>query len=259
MEKRAPRVVLEHFNSLGAKLFYYELTDSTNKRAREYCNGSFTLPAVFFANGQSEGRGRMGRSFFSPDSTGLYMTLLVEAPPSRSFTLLTSVAAVAVREAISRVFGVDTRIKWVNDIYLGSKKVAGILAESFVEGEKRYVAIGVGVNLTTRDFPSELSDKAGAIVEADMESEELDASRFALAFEITRGIFDMMKDTTGSHIGRYRKYSCVLGKRVSFVKDSAYLEGVAIDIGSDGELIVVLDSGETQILSTGEISLSLCE
>ena len=257
MEKRAPRAAIEYFNSLGVELFYYRLTDSTNKRAREYSSDAPTLPALFLSDGQTEGRGRMGRSFFSPDYTGLYMTLLIDAPGHRSFTLLTSVAAVAVRDAVSRIFGVETGIKWVNDIYLGSKKIAGILAESFVWGEKRYVAIGVGVNLTTRDFPAELVDKAGAILDFDMEQEELDAVRFGLAFEITRGILDMLKDQTGSHIDRYRQYSCVIGKRVSFVSGDSQLEGVALDIGKDGELEVLLDSGERRVLSSGEISLRL--
>ena len=256
-QKSAPKAVTEYFSSLGVRLFCYENADSTNKRAREYSSCAPDVPTLFIADSQSEGRGRLGRSFFSPDSTGLYMTLLVASPENDRFTYITSIAAVEAREAISQVFGIDTEIKWVNDIYLDGKKVSGILAESFPMGEKRYVALGVGVNISTVDFPAELCDKAGSVVLDEVGADELCAMRFALAYEITRRVLEMLDSKESNHIERYRKYSCVIGKRVSFVSGEIRQSGVAVDIDDTGALAVRLDSGKVELLSTGEISLMI--
>ena len=122
------------------QIFEYNIIDSTNEEARRYANGDacVSIPALFIAEEQTAGRGRMGRSFFSPASTGLYASLLIE-PPHDSERLLsfTALAAVAAMEAIRSHFGINVSIKWVNDLYLGQKKVAGILAESFVANGKR--------------------------------------------------------------------------------------------------------------------------
>ena len=255
IQKSAPRAVNEYFSSLGVRLFCYENADSTNKRAREYCVASPDIPAAFIADAQSEGRGRLVRSFYSPCSTGLYMTLLTEAPQNDKFTYITSMAAVAVREAISQVFGIDTSIKWVNDIYLDGKKVAGILAESFPVNEHRYVALGIGVNISTADFPSEIRDKAGSVAAQELMGDELCAVRFALAYEITRRLIQMLSETECNHIERYRQYSCVIGKRVSFICGDREQSGVAVDIDDRGALQIRLDSGRVELLDTGEISL----
>ena len=251
-EKRAPKALYEYFSAEGIELFCYGITDSTNKRARE--QGQIEgRAALFIADGQTEGRGRLGRSFFSPDGTGLYMTLLTEAPKGDAFALMTSVAAVTLREGISRIFDVDTDIKWVNDLYLDGKKVAGILAESFVCEDKRYVALGMGVNLTTKEYPEELEGIAGAIVK-DIESDELEVKRYALAFEVTRGLLEALDRDTDGYMERYRRYSCVIGKSIVFTQNGESKRGEAVDITPKGELLVKVD-GETVSLSSGEITV----
>ena len=133
----------------GISLIRYAITDSTNTRAKEYINsGDEPIPALFIADGQTDGRGRMGRSFYSPEQTGLYATLLFKAPKSEDRLLsLTSLAAVAAAEAIDELLGVSVEIKWVNDLYKNGRKVAGILAESFERYSQRYIALGIGINL----------------------------------------------------------------------------------------------------------------
>lgn len=259
-EKQISSDLHRYFKEQGIDLFCYSVADSTNKRAREYCAESALSPVpptLFIADGQSEGRGRLGREFFSPPSTGLYMTLLIEAPENDRFTLITALAAVAVREAVSRIFGVETAIKWVNDLYLCGKKVAGILAESFVAGERRYVALGVGVNLTTDDFPKELRDKAGSLISHSDDAEELDALRYALGYEISRGFLEALKGDAGAYMEQYRRHSCVIGKSIRFVRDGKEHEGEAVGITDCGELEVLLSTGENTLLSTGEISVKV--
>lgn len=234
--------------------FHYGCVDSTNKRAVEYAREGGKIPALFLADSQTAGSGRLGRSFFSPDGTGLYMTLLTEVSgEERGFSLLTSLAAVCAREAIYDVLGVGTDIKWVNDLYSGGKKVAGILAQSFFEGEKRFVALGVGVNVSTRDFPDGLSDKAGALLS---DCDDVDSVKRDIALCFCKRILAALDaDDHSEYMARYRDYSCVIGKRVRFSQNGAEYCAYAADITDTGALKVVLASGDEMLLSSGEISI----
>ena len=259
MDISLPKSIYDSFADENIRLFYAPSVDSTNRRARVYAEQSVTLPeapVLFIADEQTEGRGRQGRSFFSPASTGLYMTLLLQAPDStESFSCLTALTAVSAVEAIKDIFGVKPLIKWVNDLYLDGKKVAGILAESFPVGERRYVAIGIGVNLTTATFPDELVGKAGSIA-ADADREELSALKFALAFSLSKKLLASLDgEFLGEYMRRYKESSCVLGKRIRFFKDGKENGGIATDITDRGALCVELEGGETVELSTGEISI----
>lgn len=249
---------LEKMDVDGLRVFRYGLTDSTNKRAREYVaddDAPYT-PTLFFADGQTEGRGRLGRSFFSPKETGVYMTLLLKAPKSSEhFTLITSLIAVAASDAIYDTLGIKVSVKWVNDLYLGEKKVAGILAESFVSGEDRYVALGVGINLCTRDFPDDIREKAGSLVRVDDISVDGE-KRFELALRLCRGLIEALEsEDVSGYIERYRSMSCVIGKRVRYVQNGEEHEGLAVGITDLGALTVELDGGDRVELSSGEISL----
>lgn len=244
----------------GVSVFYYDIIDSTNSQAKRACLSGVSAPALFVADSQSGGRGRMGRSFFSPPKTGIYLTVLIEAPCSSEDSLkLTSAAAVAVRRAIFEITGISTKIKWVNDIYLGDKKIAGILAESFPSpsSEKRYVALGVGINLFTEDFPDELKSIAGSLIRADGSSEHL---RPALAARTAELLLELLasSDLT-SVMAEYRKHSAVLGKRIRFYENGTATDGIALSIDDQGALWVRKDSGGTVALSSGEISLRLSE
>ena len=258
-DKSLPEKIYRDFEDAGIDLIYYDCTDSTNRRAREHAAyGEVHRPVLFVADSQTEGRGRLGRSFYSPDSTGLYMTLLMKAPEGRAFALLTSVAAVVSRRIISRMTGVDTRIKWVNDLYFDGRKVAGILAESFSGGDERYVALGLGINLTTAVFPEEISDVAGALMSGrDGSPEELFADRLAMAFLISKELIKAMTETDlSAYMNEYREASCVIGREIEFTENGRVFCGRALDINSDGSLKVLTDSGE-RTLAGGEISLKV--
>jgi BirA family biotin operon repressor/biotin-[acetyl-CoA-carboxylase] ligase len=237
-------------------LIRYALTDSTNARAKEYIkNGNEPLPALFVADEQSAGRGRMGRSFYSPAGTGLYATLLFAAPESEDRLLsLTSLAAVAAAEAIDELLGVSVEIKWVNDLYKNGRKVAGILAESFERCSQRYIALGIGINLSTSDFPDELASKAGSLSSQSISRERAD--ELALLFSERLLSFLLLEDTSPV-IDTYRKSSCVIGRKISFLYGGKETFGTATGITPLGALTVFLDSGGEITLSTGEISIFL--
>ena len=238
-------------------VFEYEVTSSTNTLAREYAQSSPSpvTPALFIAAEQTAGRGRLGRSFYSPSQSGLYATLLFASPSRTDRTLsLTALAAVAAFEEIRERFGITLGIKWVNDLYLEGKKVAGILAESFPHEKERYIVLGIGINLSTKDFPDELLQKAGSLGLKEM----TDSTRRELA----EGIFSRLlafleSDDVTDAMQIYREHSIVLKNRISFIKDGKEALATALEITDDGALLVELDKGGQLLISTGEISIFL--
>lgn len=234
----------------------YEVTDSTNLQARRHAlalSDSVIEPTLFLAHAQTSGRGRLGRSFYSPADTGLYFSLLIEAPERLEKILsLTALAAVAASEQIERAFSQRVEIKWVNDLYLNGRKVAGILAESCVSGTKRYIILGIGINLSTESFPDELSQKAGSLGATDLTK----SIKRELATDISLHLIELLQsDDVRAPMQTYRERSCVIGKRVSFLQNGQTVSATATDVTDLGALVLRLDSGETLELASGEISI----
>jgi BirA family biotin operon repressor/biotin-[acetyl-CoA-carboxylase] ligase len=238
----------------GISTFFYKSIDSTNTEAKRYAQVGGKIPALFIADEQTEGRGRMGRSFYSPADTGIYMSLLLVAPENEENTLrMTSAAAVAAHDAILAVLGIDTGIKWVNDLYLDGKKISGILAESFFMDDRRFVVIGVGINLSTKDFPEELREKAGSLSD-----EQNDDIKIMLTQELAIALLREMRSLDApSLMSRYRKHSLALGRKVVFTENGVSRSGVAENVDDLGALLVRLSDGSLYRLGSGEISLKL--
>lgn len=235
---------------LGVDTYVFSELDSTNTEAKRKALGGARAPAVIIAEGQSAGRGRMGRSFYSPHGTGLYMSLLLSVDGGAQGTVgMTAAAAVATVRAIRRVCGVETGIKWVNDIYLENKKIAGILAESFSAAEEFFTVIGIGVNMYTDDFPSDILDIAGSVMSKKGNRSELAAAISEELIALIHGLPN--KD----FMHEYRERSIVLGKDVTFIENGESFEGLAESISENGELTVLLKNGKNHALKSGEISL----
>ena len=237
------------------KSIRFKEIDSTNDEAKRYVSEGGELPALIFSESQTAGKGRLGRSFFSSDNKGVYFTVVFEAPDVDAFLRITSTAAVCSVEAIKELFGISTEIKWVNDIYYKSKKAGGILAESFLSDGKRYVAVGFGINLYTR-LPEELRDIATSLFPEYPDSYTLKMQRDALVDRITSKLLSALESSDlDKYIEKYRALSCVIGKDVTFTENGAEYSALALDINSDGALLVRLSDGSERLLSSGEISL----
>ena len=229
----------------------YGMTDSTNMRAKCHATGAFTGHALFVADGQQQGRGRLGRTFYSPAGTGLYLSYLFSTKePLERLTALTPAAAVACARAIERLCGRYVGIKWVNDLYLQDKKVCGILTEAVsaaTPGEEHKIIIGVGINLTTEHFPKELEHSAGALGRS--------IDRSLLAGEIAHGLIGIKNDLYDrSFMEEYRARSVVLGKRVRMIRGDVETEGIVEGFDCDGGLLLRTDEG-LRLFTGGEISL----
>ena len=231
-------------------LFWYDTLDSTNSEAKRRA-AELALPAVIVADAQSAGRGRMGRSFFSPRGTGLYFSYVTDRIAPAETVGLTAAAAVATARAIRAVTGIEVEIKWVNDLLQNGKKVAGILCERFAVEDRTCVVVGIGINLSTaeHDFPEELREKAGSL---GMREDVRRRLAQALAEEL-HTLLCTLPDHT--FMAEYRARSAVLGRRVRYTQNGVTYEGEAVTIDDDGALCVKTD-GQTVRLGSGEISLS---
>lgn len=224
----------------------FEVTTSTNTYARENA-GNLPLPSLIIADKQTAGRGRRGNSFYSPENTGLYMTLLFET--ITPIPLITPAAAVAVCTVVENNFGISPKIKWVNDVFLDDKKICGILSECFAVNGKTLIALGIGINLTTTDFPENLPNAGSLGINCDKEKLAKDISEFILEYSAN-------PDEKGI-LTQYRSRLFVIGRRIEFFENNICYSATVKDINRQCNLIVELPDKTEKVLSSGEISIIL--
>lgn len=245
---------LEIARESAGKNFIYDVIDSTNTEAKRlFISGEAGHGSLIVANKQTMGRGRLGRSFYSPEDTGLYMSVIICPPSAPSpATKLTAIAAIAVCRAIEASCPeLSPEIKWVNDIYIGGRKVCGILAEGIIKpGDNALsaVIVGIGVNCTTARFPDEISGIAGSL--------GTELSRGKLCGDTCDNLLDLCQRSGEPWlIEEYRRRSMVLGREVHCFGSGVDIYARAVDIDETGGLIVEGEDGQRYTLCSGEISL----
>ncbi len=233
----------------GQTACVFEEVSSTNAVLKEYARQGAPAWTSVVAAAQSAGRGRGTHTFYSPAGTGVYFSILLR--PARGFSPadITATAAVAVCEAIEALAGVSAEIKWLNDIYVNGKKVAGILAECFFEGDAPTVILGVGINLLPPEggFPPEIAQRAGAVMQ--------ECKMRFLRERAMIGVFGCLEKHLRNKTGVYAAYRqrlFVLGRRVLFEERPATVR----DLLPDFRLELELEDGTLRRLDSGEISLS---
>ena len=228
----------------------FETLDSTNSEMKRR-TADIKNYSVIIAKHQSGGRGRHGKSFFSPENSGLYMSMYFAADSIENVLEITSKAAVAVSRAIERVALKKVGIKWVNDLYIDGKKVCGILAEGVWKDENPVgVILGVGINCYKTDFPEELRNIAGSV------ADNINEVSFAhLTAEVISELIKCDKLPFSKMADEYRKKSFLLGKRIYVVGEAC--EYTALDIDENGGLVVLDDLGEKRVITSGEVSVRL--
>jgi BirA family biotin operon repressor/biotin-[acetyl-CoA-carboxylase] ligase len=282
-------------------LIYKESIDSTNLEARRILDTfrsnagtgaelkdsctegvdslSANRPFIVVAREQTAGRGRQGRSFYSPKGSGIYMTIALPTGeiPSGVVTLTCRVG-IAVSKAIDAEFGCHTGIKWVNDIFLTGRKICGILCEavSGEGGKPSHILIGIGINISTEEFPDDIKGSAGSVMSAANSSEssagnssslpgnaQLKATPTVMNKEFIQALSMHIYDSVIKHldpsynpIADYKERSVVLGRDVTFYENGVAHLAHAVDIDEAGGLVVKLtDTSEIRTLSSGEITL----
>ena len=238
-----------------AEIRRYPTLPSTNTTLREWAEAGAKHGAAVIADTQTAGRGRLGRSFASPDGAGLYMSMLVrERIPIGRLPLLTPYAAVAAARAIEECADTEVGIKWVNDLRIGDKKIAGILTEGGFtpSGELAFAVVGIGVNLIGGALPAELSAIAATI--GDFTAPP---SRERLAAAILKEFFGGLPSLeSGAFLEEYRRRSVVLGRTVTATDGERTLVGIATAIEDDGALRLNAE-GKEILLRAGEVTVRM--
>ena len=246
-----------HGKAAGLRIETLGTVSSTNALSRQRAIDGEAEGLVLIASSQTAGRGRKGRSFFSPDGTGLYMSLLLRPQVAPELAVrVTTLAAVSICKAIEELTGRTPGIKWVNDILMDGKKVCGILTETTLgsaAGRLDSVVLGIGVNALepAGGFPEEISSIAGSVFPA-----EAGDRRAQLAAAILNHFMeDYFHIAESSFADEYRRRCIVPGRRVLVIRPDGDYEATALELDDECRLLIQRDDGSTELLCSGEISV----
>lgn len=238
----------------------FEVVDSTNVTLAEMAENGAGEGTCVIAFMQRAGQGRSGRTFYSPEGANLYMSLLLR-PAGRPYDMITVMAAVAVVHAIKRRFGIDTGIKWVNDIIYSDRKVCGIVAKAHdFGGDDPYVVLGIGVNIyESSDVPPEIADTYGSLIKGSCELSREEGRRQAkeLASDIIEEFSYYYEDYRKREaVEEYRKHSVVIGRTIEYVSGNDRIRAVVAGIDDDAAIVLDID-GKRQSFRDGEIRIRI--
>lgn len=244
--------------TLGNPLILLRSVDSTNLYLKNLAQSEIEEGYTVVADEQMQGRGRLGRTFYSPRGNGIYMSVLLRPALALTDTpFLTICAAVAVCRTLKKVCGLNAGIKWVNDLFCDGKKLCGILTEAFISAEMQtvdYAIIGIGINL--RNIPDEVSDIATCVysqtgqrgIRNTLIAEILNALEQVYSSYIQHNAKDRILD-------EYTKNMIALNRRVEVVSPASVYEAYVIGVNSSGGLLVKRPDGAVCTLTSGEIKL----
>ena len=239
-------------------LYWYSTIDSTNTRAKQLAREGAPHGTILVAGHQTGGRGRMGRSFASPEGQGVYLSVILRphCEPAKLMHL-TCAAGVAMMEAVEAVSGVRPQVKWINDLVIVGKKLGGILVEMSVDkGLVDYAIIGIGINCLQKqgDFPPEIANLATSLLLASGKNilpENLIAAMITALQKMDLALFSRKAQL----MARYKASCITLGKDIQVIQGDRIRPGKADDLDEDGGLWVTFPDGSRECVSFGEVSV----
>jgi BirA family biotin operon repressor/biotin-[acetyl-CoA-carboxylase] ligase len=243
----------------GKRIIFLREANSTNDYAKELASYGAEGGAIVIAESQIAGRGRLGREWISPKG-GLYLSIILRPKISVNEAVkLVFVASLAVANVLRAVYRLKVETKWPNDVLINGKKVCGILAETNTTGEKvNYTVIGVGVNanFAVKDaLPKELVKTSTSLEDETgrkIRFEEL----FQALIERLESLYDLfLKEGFAPILSEWKKYAGFFGKRVEVTSGAKKLSGAAVDVDSDGSLILKQADGSVKLVS-GDLSVN---
>ncbi len=250
--------ILEQYLKQKLNITVFQELDSTNNYLKKLGSQGDKENQLVIALSQTGGRGRMGRSFYSPNGTGIYFSLLLHPEFSAEKSLfLTVMAAVSVAETVMKYNSNDVKIKWVNDIYIDGKKVCGILTEGSINASKMldYAVVGIGVNVIAPEngFPDDIKDIATAVFPGNTENN----IKEKIVSDVVNKFFDMYNGIDTDFVNRYKQYSYLIGKEINIISVDNTRLATVIDITDDCHLLVKNENGENEEISSGDVSVRL--
>ena len=242
---------------LEPKILHYESLPSTNTEAARLALQGADEGLSVIADEQTAGRGRLQRNWLSPKGAGLYLSLVLRPEiPLIHWPLLTFMAAVAVNEALVNACGLQTDIKWPNDILSSERKLCGILAEAIETDEGRAAVTGIGINLTAAAFPDELAAAAISLEEATRRKPDRDFL-LAVLFEALVDRYALLHEPDGPArilAAWSERSSYGEGKRVRIVNGDEVVQGVTRGVEDDGALRVATETEGIRIIRAGDVA-----
>ncbi len=244
----------------GQQLHYLPTLDSTNTYAKALARQGAPAGTVVIAGCQTGGRGRLGRSFSSPEGLGLYFSVILR-PGCKPEQLmhLTCAAGVAAARAVKLAVGLEPGIKWTNDLVCGKRKLGGILTELSVSPETGlvdYAIIGIGINCRQQpwNFPEEIRNMATSL---KLETAQ-DCSPARLAACLMETLFNMdgqLLTHRDAIMTGFRANCVTLGQKISILRGEEIRHGLALDVDRDGGLLVQFPDGHQETVTSGEVSI----
>ena len=250
--------ILEQYLNQKLNITVFQELDSTNNYLKKLGSQGEKENQLVIALSQTGGRGRMGRSFYSPNGTGIYFSLLLHPEFSAEKSLfLTVMAAISVAETVMKYNSNDVKIKWVNDIYIDGKKVCGILTEGAINSDKMldYAVVGIGINVIAPEngFPDDIKDIATAIFPGNTEEN----IKEKIVADVVNKFLDMYNGIDTDFVNRYKQYSYLTGKEINILSADNTRPATVIDITDDCHLLVKNENGEIEEISSGDVSVRL--
>ena len=242
---------------MGSRIHHLHAVDSTNAIAYQLALQGAEEGEIVVAESQKQGRGRLGRKWFSPPLSNLYLSVILrpEIPPQQA-SLMTLMAAVATAGAIHKFSGLQPMIKWPNDILLKNRKVAGLLNEIHSETDRiHFVILGIGVNLNMDEkmFPKEIRSLATSLKREMGQSVSRKAFLQTLLEELERWYETFLKEGAAPILKAWRDKAQIQGRPVRVISFGEVLSGTAIDVDNDGALILETKEGERKRVVAGDI------
>jgi len=244
---------------IGRVIHHFVHVSSTQEIAKELARQGTVEGTVIIAETQSVGRGRLGRGWFSP-AGGIWMSLLLS--PKRSvqeLQVLNLLAALAVSRSIEKACGLEARVKWPNDVLIQGRKVAGILSEAFAKGgivSNVVLGVGINANVDTELFPFDLRSSATSISTTLGSFVDRVTLVQSLLEELETLYEEFEREGSSFIISELKRLSTTLGRKVKVVSLDGVTEGLAVDIHTDGALVVRVEDGTTKLFYSGDVSIT---
>jgi len=240
---------------IGWQIISHEEVDSTNEWAKQLLNQGKPEGTVVLADSQTQGKGRMGRTWFSQKNMGIYLSLLLKPalPPDRVHQL-TLVAGLAVADTLNTFSRTPATLKWPNDVLIGNKKISGILSENISAGDRSGVVIGIGINVNHARFPAPLASIATSLLLENGETTDRKQVIATLLKNFDREYQAYFEQGMMKVAERWAENSEIFGRKIQVTKGQESLEGTALRLDAQGCLVVRTEIGREISLDSGEVT-----
>jgi len=240
---------------IGKKIYYYSQVNSTNKIASELAKYGANEGTVVIAEKQSGGRGRRGRTWHSSDE-GLWFSIIIRPEIKiKESHFLTINASLAIYYALKGL-GIESEIKWPNDILYKDKKICGILSEMNSSSQKlNYIVTGIGINVNQEKFPNQIKEKAISLY--NILGNKVDQIELLkdILFYFENFYFRFLSGEKEKLLDEWKNKISLLGKEVTVKSDGKKYQGKAVDIAKDGRLVLLTDKSEKIKFWAGDTSV----